>query len=39
MSKIYNKLTELVGKTPLLELNNYAQKRELYDIVKPNQTK
>lgn len=29
MSKIYNKLTELVGKTPLLELNNYAQKREL----------
>lgn len=29
MSKIYKSLTELVGKTPLLELSNYEQKQNL----------
>ena len=29
MAKIYKSLTELVGKTPLLELSNYEQKKEL----------
>ena len=29
MSKIYRNLTELVGKTPLLELSNYKSKHEL----------
>lgn len=29
MSKIANKLTELVGKTPLLQLNSYSQKENL----------
>ncbi len=29
MSKIYKNLTELVGKTPLLELSNYEKKYEL----------
>lgn len=29
MSKIYKSLTELVGKTPLLELSNYEKKNEL----------
>jgi cysteine synthase len=29
MSKIYRNLTELVGKTPLLELSNYKSKNEL----------
>jgi cysteine synthase A len=29
MSKIYNSLTELIGKTPLLELANYGAKNEL----------
>ena len=29
MSKIYKSLTELVGKTPLLELSNYEQKNGL----------
>lgn len=29
MAKIYKSLTELVGKTPLLELSNYEQKKDL----------
>lgn len=29
MAKIYNSLTELIGKTPLLELSNYEKKHEL----------
>ncbi|MDR1474762.1 MAG: cysteine synthase A [Endomicrobium sp.] len=29
MSKIYNKLTDLIGKTPLLRLNNYEKKNNL----------
>jgi cysteine synthase A len=29
MSKIYKSLTELVGKTPLLELSNYEMKNNL----------
>lgn len=29
MSKVYKSLTELIGKTPLLELSNYEQKHEL----------
>ncbi len=29
MSKVYKSLTELVGKTPLLELSNYEKKNEL----------
>ncbi|AKL98077.1 cysteine synthase A [Endomicrobium proavitum] len=29
MSKVYNKLTELIGKTPLLRLNNYEQANGL----------
>ncbi|NLT48275.1 MAG: cysteine synthase A, partial [Clostridiales bacterium] len=29
MSKIYKSLTELIGKTPLLELTNYEKKMEL----------
>ena len=29
MSKIYKSLTELIGKTPLLELSNYEKKHEL----------
>jgi cysteine synthase A len=29
MAKIYKSLTELVGKTPLLELSNYEKKNEL----------
>ena len=29
MAKIYRSLTELIGKTPLLELTNYETKREL----------
>lgn len=29
MSKVYKSLTELVGKTPLLELSNYEKKHEL----------
>lgn len=29
MSKVYKSLTELVGKTPLLELSNYERKNDL----------
>lgn len=29
MSKVYRSLTELIGKTPLLELSNYEKKHEL----------
>jgi cysteine synthase A len=29
MSKIYKSLTELIGRTPLLELSNYEKKHEL----------
>jgi len=29
MSKIYNSLTELIGKTPLLRLNKYEDKNSL----------
>lgn len=29
MSKIYKNLTDLIGKTPLLELSNYAKKHKL----------
>jgi cysteine synthase A len=29
VSKIYNKLTDLIGKTPLLRLNNYEKKNSL----------
>lgn len=29
MAKVYKSLTELIGKTPLLELSNYAQKHGL----------
>jgi len=29
MSKIYNSLTDLIGKTPLLELSNYEKKHDL----------
>lgn len=29
MSKVYKSLTELIGKTPLLELSNYEEKHEL----------
>jgi cysteine synthase A len=29
MAKIYNKLTDLIGKTPLLRLNNYEKKNNL----------
>ncbi len=29
MSKVYKSLTELIGKTPLLEMSNYEQKHEL----------
>jgi cysteine synthase A len=29
VSKIYNKLTELIGKTPLLRLNSYEKKNNL----------
>jgi len=29
MAKIYKSLTELIGKTPLLELSNYEKKHEL----------
>ena len=29
MSKIYKSLTELIGKTPLLELSNYEKKHDL----------
>lgn len=29
MSKVYKSLTDLVGKTPLLELSNYEKKHEL----------
>ncbi len=29
MSKIYHSLTELIGKTPLLELSNYEKKHDL----------
>lgn len=29
MSKIYNSLTELIGKTPLIAMNNYNKNREL----------
>jgi cysteine synthase A len=29
VSKIYNKLTDLIGKTPLLRLNNYEKKNNL----------
>ena len=29
MSKIYKSLTDLIGKTPLLELSNYEKKHEL----------
>ncbi len=29
MSKIYKSLTELIGKTPLLELSNYEKKNDL----------
>jgi cysteine synthase A len=29
MSKVYKSLTELVGKTPLLELSNYEKKHDL----------
>lgn len=29
MSKVYKSLTELIGKTPLLELSNYEKKNEL----------
>ena len=33
MSKVYKSLTELVGKTPLLELSNYEKKHSLEAIV------
>ena len=29
MAKIYEKLSDLIGKTPLLSLNNYTEKHEL----------
>lgn len=29
MSKVYKSLTDLIGKTPLLELSNYEEKKEL----------
>ena len=29
MSKIYKSLTELIGRTPLLELSNYEKKHRL----------
>ena len=29
MGKIYRSITELVGKTPLLELANYEKKHDL----------
>ena len=29
MSKVYRSLTDLIGKTPLLELSNYAKKHDL----------
>jgi cysteine synthase A len=29
MSNVYNSLTELVGRTPLLRLNNYEKKNKL----------
>ncbi|MEL7656432.1 MAG: cysteine synthase A [Bacillota bacterium] len=29
MSKVYKRLTELIGRTPLLELTNYEKKNEL----------
>ena len=29
MSKIYKSLSELIGKTPLLELTNYEKENEL----------
>ncbi len=33
MSKIFKSLTELIGKTPLLELSNYEKKHELKGTV------
>jgi cysteine synthase A len=33
MAKIYKSLTELIGKTPLLELSKYASKYELRAVV------
>ncbi|MDV3429103.1 MAG: cysteine synthase A [Bacillota bacterium] len=33
MSKIYKSLTELIGKTPLLELSNYNKKNNLKAVV------
>lgn len=30
MSKIYKKITDLIGNTPLLELSNYNQKNKLF---------
>ena len=29
MSRIYQKVTELVGRTPLVEINNIAKEEEL----------
>lgn len=33
MSKIYKNLTDLIGKTPLLELTNYEKKHELKSTI------
>lgn len=33
MSRIYKSLTELIGKTPLLELSNYEKKHGLYATI------
>ena len=29
MSKVYQSITDLIGKTPLLELSNYERKHQL----------
>ena len=33
MSKIYKSITELIGRTPLLELSNYARNHELKAVI------
>ena len=33
MAKVFKNLTDLIGKTPLLELSNYEKKHELQATV------
>ena len=36
MKKIAERLTDLVGNTPLLELNNYNKNKRLKAVLSPN---